>query len=203
MQRRRRRNHTSAFRAKVVLAGIKGMGRSGLEACSTAHQLNKQTYPSSYLREYPGTSDGAVLRCPSQVSSISVTNITLGIDSSTTSITAVSIADDTSFVCVDLSFVCVDLRLSGWSRASVVSSRLTCLQFLANHTPDMMEAKGFRRLKACKHLPVLRAGSSLTRPNISSQMKLKRMPMPHSMFHGNACFAFKKIWDIALQCTRY
>jgi len=99
MQRRRRRNHTSAFRAKVVLAGIKGMGRSGLEACSTAHQLNKQTYPSSYLREYPGTSDGAVLRCPSQVSSISVTNITLGIDSSTTSITAVSIADDTSFVC--------------------------------------------------------------------------------------------------------
>jgi hypothetical protein len=55
---------------------------------------------------------------------------------------------------------------------------------------SMMEAsKGFRRLKACKHLPVLRAGSSLTPPSISSQMKLKRTPMPHSMFHGNACFA--------------
>jgi hypothetical protein len=49
----------------------------------------------------------------------------------------------------------------------------------------MMEASK----KACKHLPVLRAGSSLTPPNISWQMKLKRTPMPHSMFHGNACFA--------------
>jgi hypothetical protein len=53
----------------------------------------------------------------------------------------------------------------------------------------MMEAsKRFRRLKACKHLPVLRVGSSLTPSNISWQMKLKRTPMPHSMFHGNACF---------------
>jgi hypothetical protein len=59
------------------------------------------------------------------------------------------------------------------------------------------------RREACKHLPILRAGSLLTPPNISSQMKLKRMPTPHSMFHGNACFAyFKKIWDIALECTR-
>jgi hypothetical protein len=53
----------------------------------------------------------------------------------------------------------------------------------------MEASKGFRRLKACKHLPVLRAGSSLTQSSISSQMKLKRTPMPHSMFHGNACFA--------------
>jgi hypothetical protein len=54
----------------------------------------------------------------------------------------------------------------------------------------MMEAsKGFRRLKAYKHLPVFRAGSSITPPSISSQRKLKPTPMPHSMFHGNACFA--------------
>jgi len=54
----------------------------------------------------------------------------------------------------------------------------------------MIEAsKDFRRLKAYKPLPIPRAGSSLTPPSISSQMELKRTPMPHSMFHRNACFA--------------
>jgi hypothetical protein len=48
------------------------------------------------------------------------------------------------------------------------------------------------------------SGNAFSKGRDFAAMKLKRMPMPHSMFHGNACFAyFKKIWDIALECTRY
>ena len=62
----------------------------------------------------------------------------------------------------------------------------------------MMEAaKGFRRLKAYKQLPILRAASSLTLPSTSSPRMLNRTLTPHSMINGNACFAyFNKIWGI-------
>lgn len=43
-----------------------------------------------------------------------------------------------------------------------------------------------------------RAAKSLTPTSITSQMALKRTPLPLSLFQGNACFAyFNKIWDIA------
>jgi len=60
------------------------------------------------------------------------------------------------------------------------------------------------RTSAIPYLARMRAGSSLTSPSIASQMELKAMPMAHSMFHGNACFAlFNNTWDIASECTRY
>jgi hypothetical protein len=56
----------------------------------------------------------------------------------------------------------------------------------------MMEAaKGFRRLKAYKHLPVLRAALA------AHQSKHVMTLTPHSITHGDACFAyFNKIWGI-------
>jgi hypothetical protein len=59
----------------------------------------------------------------------------------------------------------------------------------------MMEAaKGFRRLKAYKHLPVLRAALAAHR---MSPNELNTTLTPHSIIHGDACFAyFNKIWGI-------
>lgn len=57
---------------------------------------------------------------------------------------------------------------------------------------------GFRRLKAYKHLPVLRAALALINPSISPN-QLKTTLMPHRIFHGDACFAyFNKIRGIPL-----
>ena len=59
----------------------------------------------------------------------------------------------------------------------------------------MLEAaKGFRRLKAYKHLPVLELRLLLINPTVSPN-QLKTTLMPHIIFHGDACFAyFNKIW---------
>ena len=59
----------------------------------------------------------------------------------------------------------------------------------------MLEAtKGFRRLKAHKHLPVLRAALAAHQCKYVTQ-KLNTTLMPHSITHGDACFAyFNKIW---------
>ena len=61
----------------------------------------------------------------------------------------------------------------------------------------MMEAaKGFRRLKAYKQLPILRAALVAHAPSTPSN-ELNRKLTPHSMINGNACFAyFNKIWGI-------
>lgn len=64
----------------------RAIGRSGLEACSTAHYLNKQTYPPR----------------------LSGSGISRDVGAS----------------------MCVGLRLSGWSRASVVSSANVFAVFL-------------------------------------------------------------------------
>ena len=94
----------------------RAIGRSGLEACSTAHYLNKQTYPpklsgSGISRDVGASGSRNVTR----VSSIAVTRITSGIGSSITAITAVSTADD-AFV------------PSSWSAASLFGkvARLPC-----------------------------------------------------------------------------
>jgi hypothetical protein len=62
----------------------------------------------------------------------------------------------------------------------------------------MMEAaKGFRRLKAYKHLPVLRAAPA------AHQSELNTRLTPYSIIHGDTCFAyFNKIWGIpcAIAC---
>jgi transposase-like protein len=60
----------------------------------------------------------------------------------------------------------------------------------------MMEAaKGFRRLKAYKQLPILRL--SLTLPSTSSPRTLNRTLTSHNVINGNACFAyFNKIRGI-------
>ena len=62
----------------------------------------------------------------------------------------------------------------------------------------MLEAtKGFRRLKAYKHLPIFRAALAGASILNSSANGLKTTLMPHSIVHGNACFAyFNKIWGI-------
>ena len=90
----------------------------------------------------------------------------------------------------------------GLSQCEALANAVLALRWAA---AGMMEAsKGFRRLKAYKHLPVLRAGSSLKPPSISSQMELKQTPVPHSMLHGNTCLPNStKSLDIALECTRY
>ena len=61
----------------------------------------------------------------------------------------------------------------------------------------MLEAtKGFRRLKAHKHLPVLKPRWQLTNANTSPN-ELNTTLMPHSIPHGDACFAyFNKVWGI-------
>jgi hypothetical protein len=52
------------------------------------------------------------------------------------------------------------------------------------------------RLKAYKHLPVLRPRWQLINPNTSPN-ELNLMLMPHSIIHGDVCFAyFSKIWGI-------
>src|SRR5262249_25625412 len=58
----------------------------------------------------------------------------------------------------------------------------------------MMEAaKGFRRLKAYRHLPALRAALAAHQ----SPNELNTTLTPHSIIPGDACFAyFTKIWDI-------
>jgi hypothetical protein len=56
--------------------------------------------------------------------------------------------------------------------------------------------KGFRRLKAYKHLPALRAALAVHHPNASAN-ELKTTLMSHSITHCNAYFAyFNKIWGI-------
>ena len=61
----------------------------------------------------------------------------------------------------------------------------------------MMEAaKGFRRLKAYKHLPVLRAALAAHQSKYVTQ-RVEHDATPHSITHGDACFAyFNKIWGI-------
>src|SRR5499433_3611983 len=58
----------------------------------------------------------------------------------------------------------------------------------------MMEAaKGFRRLKAYRHLPALRAALAAHQ----SPNELNTTLTPHSIIPGDACFAyFNKIWGI-------
>jgi hypothetical protein len=62
----------------------------------------------------------------------------------------------------------------------------------------MMEAaKGFRRLKAYKQLPILRAAVVAHSVKHLVTRTLNCTPTPHSMINGNACFAyFNKIWGI-------
>jgi hypothetical protein len=62
----------------------------------------------------------------------------------------------------------------------------------------MMEAaKGFRRLKAYKQLPILRLRLSLTLPSTSSPRTLNRTLTSHNVINGNACFPyFNKIRGI-------
>jgi hypothetical protein len=84
-------------RRRRYLPPSRAIGCSELEACKTAHYLNKQTYPpklsgSGISRDVRASGSRNVTR----VSSIAVTRITPGIGSSTTSITAVSTADDAS-----------------------------------------------------------------------------------------------------------
>jgi hypothetical protein len=38
---------------------------------------------------------------------------------------------------------------------------------------------------------------------LAPQSELKRMPMAHSIFHGDACFAWFKIWESPSKCMRY
>ena len=64
----------------------------------------------------------------------------------------------------------------------------------------MMEAaKGFRRLKAYKQLPIFRAALvayAAKKQHVTSKIDRKRRP--HSMVNANACFAyFNKIWGIS------
>src|SRR5262249_12727799 len=61
----------------------------------------------------------------------------------------------------------------------------------------MMEAaKGFRRLKAYKHLPLLRVALAAHQSKYVTQ-RVNTTLTPHSMIHGDACFAyFNKIWGI-------
>jgi hypothetical protein len=64
----------------------------------------------------------------------------------------------------------------------------------------MLEAaKGFRRLKAYKHLPVLRTALMAHQAKYVTQ-RVERTLMPHSIFHSDACFAyFNKNWGIPAQ----
>jgi hypothetical protein len=66
----------------------------------------------------------------------------------------------------------------------------------------MMEAaKGFRRLKAYRLLPILRAALVTPRPNTSPPRRLNRKPMPHSISHSDACLRlFNKKWGIPHRC---
>jgi putative transposase len=61
----------------------------------------------------------------------------------------------------------------------------------------MMEAaKGFRRLKAYKHLPILRAALAAHQSKYVPN-ELNTTLTPHRIIHGDACFAyFNKIWGI-------
>ena len=61
---------------------------------------------------------------------------------------------------------------------------------------DMLEAaKGFRRLKAHKQLPVLRAALQHITQSTSPRNGLKRTLTPRSIIHGDAHFTyFNKIW---------
>ena len=53
----------------------------------------------------------------------------------------------------------------------------------------MLEAaKGFRRFKAHKQLPMPRL--ALTPPSSAPSRTLNRKLTPHSMINGNACFAY-------------
>jgi hypothetical protein len=57
-------------------------------------------------------------------------------------------------------------------------------------------AKGFRRLKAYKHLPALRAALAVHQSKCVSK-ELKTTLMSHSIIPGDAYFAyFDKIWGI-------
>jgi hypothetical protein len=64
-------------------------------------------------------------------------------------------------------------------------------------TAGVLEAaKGFARLKACKHLPALRAELAAHQSNASAN-ELKTTLMSHSIIHGDAYFAyFNKILGI-------
>jgi len=64
----------------------------------------------------------------------------------------------------------------------------------------MMEAaKGFRRLKAYKHCPFLEPRLQLIRSSTSPN-ELNTTLTPHSIIHGDACFAyFNKIWGILMR----
>ena len=57
-------------------------------------------------------------------------------------------------------------------------------------------AKGFRRLKAYKHLPALRAALAVHQSKCVAN-ELKTTLMSHSIIRGDAYFAyFNKIWGI-------
>ena len=57
-------------------------------------------------------------------------------------------------------------------------------------------AKGFRRLKAHEHLPVLRPALAAHQSRYVTN-ELNTTLTPHSIMHGDACFAyFNKIWGI-------
>jgi hypothetical protein len=62
----------------------------------------------------------------------------------------------------------------------------------------MMEAaKGLRRLKAYRLLPILRAALVAHATEQSPPRRLNRKPMPHSISHSDACSRlFNKKWGI-------
>ena len=69
---------------------------------------------------------------------------------------------------------------------------------LRSTAAGMMEAaKGFRRLKAYKHLPVLKSCAGSSSVQSTSPNELNTTLTPHNIIHGDACFAFfNKVWDI-------
>jgi hypothetical protein len=83
---------------------------------------------------------------------------------------------------------CVCRNVKRWRNAAMALRRTAA---------GMLEPiKGFHRLKARKHLPVLRAALAAHHANTSSN-KLNTTLMPHSITHGDACFAyFNKIRGI-------
>ena len=67
----------------------------------------------------------------------------------------------------------------------------------AGRAAGMLEAtKGFRRLKAHRYLPMLRAALAAHQCKYATQ-QLNTTSMPHNITHGDVCLAyFNKIWGI-------
>ncbi len=76
-----------------------------------------------------------------------------------------------------------------------------CCNGAALTAAGMMEAaKGFRRLKAYKQLPILRAALIAHAAKPRAIKDIEPQATPHSMPYGNACFAYlNKNWGYVMQ----